>query len=106
MNGNDQTSVVEPVTTRTAHGRVPDLRAIPFFVPGWLYIPTLFFGMSLLPKSINENVLSLIVQIPLLLALGVVIPVKKGWTNWSQVWTWVLLPNAIVFGWIVLTMPD
>ena len=45
--------------------RLPNWRAIPFFVPGWLYVPILFFGMSLLPKSINENVLSLIVQIPL-----------------------------------------
>jgi hypothetical protein len=52
--------------------RLPNWRAIPFFVPGWLYIPSLFFGMSLLPESINENVLSLIVQIPLLLALVVV----------------------------------
>jgi len=86
--------------------RLPNWRAIPFFVPGWLYVPILFFGMSLLPKSINENVLSLIVQIPLLLALIVVIPVKKNWTTWSQVFTWVLVPNLIVFAWIVLTMPD
>jgi hypothetical protein len=86
--------------------RLPNWRAIPFFVPGWLYIPTLFFGVSLLPKSINENVLSLVVQIPVLLALIVVIPVKKKWTTWSQVFTWVLVPNAIVFAWIVVTLPD
>src|SRR5688500_4153046 len=41
-----------------------------------------------------------------LLALIVVIPVKKNWTTWSQVFTWVLVPNLIVFAWLVLTMPD
>ncbi|MBC8105370.1 MAG: hypothetical protein H7Z14_02175 [Anaerolineae bacterium] len=81
-------------------------RAVPFFVPGWLYIPILWFGMSLLPKSINENVLSLIVQIPVLASLLVLIPLRKGWTTWQQVWIWVVLPNLVVGFALMLSTSD
>ncbi|CAN5624083.1 hypothetical protein BH09PLA1_BH09PLA1_30890 [soil metagenome] len=73
----------------------PSWRAIPFLVPGWLYLPAYVFGIPLLPKSIDENVLAIILQAPLLLFLLAVIPVFKRWTTWPQVGTWVVLPNLI-----------
>ena len=37
---------------------IPRLRAIPFFIPGWLYFPILFFGIPLL-RRVEEGGLAL-----------------------------------------------
>jgi hypothetical protein len=82
-------------------------KAIPFFVPGWLYLPLLWFGVPRMPAGINENLLSILLQIPALLGLAVLIPLVKGWTNWRQIGIYLVLPNVVLgLLWLCLLPSD
>ena len=77
---------------------MPRLRALPFFVPGWLYFPMLWYGIPRLPDDLNENVLSLVVQVPALLSLAVLYPLSKRWTTMREVGWYLVFPNLLIAG--------
>ena len=85
---------------------IPRLRAIPFFVPGWLFLPMLWYGIPFLPRNIDENLLSLILQIPAVLSLVVLFPLLKGWVTGRQVGLYLLVPNGLVAMMWFSTLPD
>ncbi len=86
----------------------PRIRWLPvlFLLPAWLFIPYCLYGVPWLANRVSENVFALINAFCTGVILLAFVPLVNGWLAGKYFYWLILLPYAVFFSWVLISMKD